>query len=434
MKRAWMILPWVFAWVAIAACAGQAQAAAPAPGAKKPPAEKPSAEAAALKHESAIPKRELVFEQSEEEVPMAILVGPGLDIAELAKQRYVVTLRLRFTTCVVAGYESPGSRRSPRGKTAQDAPKPLELKNLVASGQFRPHAYGRAPEDLSLHRGWMFGFPELAKLVPRDRLPAQELVDILVGGSQMHVRGRAVRGVTTGWPPESENKVREETETLQLELLAPTPERARQLAHAALVLYDYGHSLPAHQSYVELQQYWESVASDLRRGAKGAEDELAGYQKQLDELKAWSDMGDREAKPNLAVQQRLIAVEEAGIAARIEACEKILKEGKGLTPARIDQVETIKTTAEIELVGLAAKRKAIEQIIEKARQYSTLSSKAATAKYYRDAYRSHLPSAEVPAAVYGKAVREKTAFAAVEGKIPIRRVRWEQPKPPESKK
>ena len=40
----------------------------------------------------------------------------------------------------------------------------------------------------------------------------------------------------------------------------------------------------------------------------------------------------------------------------------------------------------------------------------------------------------MPAAVYGKAVREKTAFAVVDGKIPIRRIRWEQYKPAASPK
>ena len=250
----------------------------------------------------------------------------------------------------------------------------------------------------------------------------------------MHVGEGHVMNSDVQDAPEFDGGVRKGTQTHQLNLIAPSPERARQLAHAALVLYDYSYSLPVHQSYVELQQYWESVASELRRLAKGAEDELAGCQKQLDELKPWSDRGDSEAKRSLVVQQRLIAVEEAGVAARIEACEKILKEGKGLTPARIDQVETIKTTAEIELVGLAAKRKTIEQIIEKVRQYSELSFKAACAKSAWDVYPRYLPSADLPAAVYGNAAREKTAFAVVEGKIPIRRIRWEQPKPAATQK
>jgi hypothetical protein len=267
-------------------------------------------------------------------------------------------------------------------------------------------------------------------------LPAKDLVDILVGSGPVHLHlGRpSMWDHRSAYSPEFEDRVRNESHVEQLDLIAPTPERARQLAQAALVLCDYGYSLPTHQGYVNLQQYWEPIGSELRRLAKGDEQELAVCQKQLEDLTPWSDMGTSEARHNLAVQQRLIAVDEAGIAARIQACEKILKEGKGLTPARIDQVETIKTTAEIELVGLAAKRMAIEQIIEKARQYSALRIKETDFRNRLERCRRYVAEAELNAAVFAKAVREKTAFAVVEGKIPIRRIRWEQPKPAASPK
>ena len=86
----------------------------------------------------------------------------------------------------------------------------------------------------------------------------------------------------------------------------------------------------------------------------------------MEDLKGFEDI-TAEAFANFTTQQRLISVNVAGINARIEACNKILRRD-ALSPARIEQVETVKTSAEIELVGLAAKKAALEEIVTKGRK------------------------------------------------------------------
>jgi hypothetical protein len=125
----------------------------------------------------------------------------------------------------------------------------------------------------------------------------------------------------------------------------------------------------------------------------------------------------------------MIAVEETGIKARIAECDRLLKESKDLTAAQVGQVETVKIAAKIELVGLAAKRAAIEELVEKGKKWLGLTSRRMRLDASRGYQTSLLQEAETRAAAYKAAVEKKLPFAEVEGKVRIRRVRWDQPKP-----
>jgi chromosome segregation ATPase len=211
-----------------------------------------------------------------------------------------------------------------------------------------------------------------------------------------------------------------------MSLVAPSPERAKELVQAVLSLYDHGFSYPTYKDFAEIRQHYQSKGSEARAAVEKVEAELDVLRKQRDELKEWSDI-TQETLANLVSQQRLVAVEEAGIKARIAACEKILKEGKGISAAQVQQVETAKTAAEIELVGSAAKRAAIEALVEKGRKRLTLSSSVSMSSSRLNRPKSILKSAEAREAAYKEALDEKMPFAEVEGKIQIRRIRWEQP-------
>ena len=67
-------------------------------------------------------------------------------------------------------------------------------------------------------------------------------------------------------------------------------------------------------------------------------------------------------------EQRMIGVDKAGITARIDACNSILERRNQLPTSRVEQIETVKITAEIELVGLEARQSALTEIVQNGRQ------------------------------------------------------------------
>jgi len=406
--------------------------AAKGPKVAPPPAkEKPSPQAAALKPESVIPKRELVFDQSEEEVglqfPSPEILGPR--VGEVAQQRYVAFLTLRFG---IPMQEDPPreSRFDPEGEQAVQ----VHMRNLEEM------FFGRSLKPTLLR--------SLAQ-IPRDRLPSGDLLKMVTADGEVHVLaieavpveqpGSSSRFFAGPRPPAGERPSRKAVPSgerpsrkavvvaRKFTLVAAATDRAKQLAEAVLSAYDYGFSFPYHQQMVERLKYWEPMLVEERREAKKIEDELTACRKQLEDLNPWADIA-AESLTNLTTQQRLIAVEEAGVKARIAACEKLLK--KPYPPRRAEQAENAKTAAEIELVGLAAKRAAIEEIIEKGRKRIDLQASVSSLSARQRNEPVLLAAIERYVARYKESIDKKLPFAEVQGKIIIRRIRWEQPRSP----
>jgi predicted nucleic acid-binding Zn-ribbon protein len=146
----------------------------------------------------------------------------------------------------------------------------------------------------------------------------------------------------------------------------------------------------------------------------------------LKQLSAWQDIAGDSLK-DLTTQQRMISVEEAGLNARIAACDKFQREAR--SPAEREQLGIAKTMAQIDLVSLAAKRAVLEDLIAKGRKRSELQAEIArldTPLRYGD---RRTQAVESRLAAYRAAVEGKMPFAEVDGKIVIRRIRWDQPKP-----
>jgi hypothetical protein len=150
-------------------------------------------------------------------------------------------------------------------------------------------------------------------------------------------------------------------EALQVRIFAPTEDRAKQLSQAYITLVDYG-----------VRDLWQAKLRDtvkdlppLRTALKESQTALAEKEKEREGLKEYQDIGS-ESLTQFRTQQRLIGVDLTGVEARIEACNKILSD-PGPRPGR-EQVLSIKIASEIDLVGLTAKRRSLETIIEKGRQ------------------------------------------------------------------
>lgn len=302
------------------------QAAKPAPG-----------DAGAI-----VPQRKLQFDVSDEEVPITFDLGDP----QLAQQRYAAMFQLQFKLPhwgdgSVRGFMNPW-------QLGIDVPQRNDqtIRGIIE---------GRAGYYL-LASSWRIVAHEplqvLASRVPPNRLPPQEVLRELTDKAKIHVR-------IYFYENSGDDPV---TAGMRVTLLAATADQAKQLAQGSIQLIDYGFLAPIHQKYSPILEPVEKKLKESQVGLKEAEEKKAAAEKLLEELKDYADITP-ESLATLRNQQRMIAVDLAGIKARIEACNK-LQAGK-VTLARNEQIETVKIVAEIDLIGLSAKRDALEDLIKK---------------------------------------------------------------------
>ncbi len=357
------------------------RAAEPAAEAKPAPPEKTAAEAPAMATEPVIPKRELVFDVSEEEHSVKLFAADP----RLLEQRYVALFRIHMP-------------RPPQGYLH----RPLcEAYELLFEGP--------------LSRC----FEQLITTTPEERLPPKDVVSALVTETSRVVRrdGKIV---------DREQRTPTRELTVEFTLFAPTADRARELAEGLLALCDYGLSYPTQQGIIRLRKDAEKQLAEHQAELQKAERELARQGEQLQQLEQFDDI-TKEALDGLTTQRRLISVDLAGVRARLEACEKILAGRDKLSPSRVEQVETIKIAAEIELVGLMARQAYIDHIVEMGRQrmkvLQTLAALNLQVQKHKSGVRSGLEEVQT-----FESQRERYVPLEVEdGKIMIRRIKWEPP-------
>jgi hypothetical protein len=392
-----LALSMLTALLAVAArAADPAPAAAPVEGgptATVPPCEPP---------EAVVPKRNLAFDQSEEEYPVEPYgVGPpamGMEGAPVTSfvpkdvPLYVAVLNLQFRF-------PPTQRDQPTGAMTAEV------------ARFIQQIQGPQSELLRL----------LVNQTPQERLPSREILFELTQNADLFVRSTVMYGGGPfGDPDASANAPR-----VSLHILAPTPQRAKEYAVAVLTLYDYGLSYPI---YCGIQQMPAHYATSLAAGRKelaAAKATLARSEEELNPLKSYEDITPQSIG-SLVSQQRMVEVDLAGIKARIEACNKLLAE-RSMPVSRSEQVETVKISAEIDLVGLAARKEAIERLVTNGRRRIDLEAKSGRAASEVARWQHEVDQAAFPTEAAKIARDEKLPFAQVQAKVLVRRVKWVEP-------
>jgi len=355
-----------------------------------------------LDPEKVIPKRVLVFDQSEEEHPLT--ADPeryGPKFVELLQDRYVAILNLQFRN---RRFNSP-----PRNQSERD------LQSTSGVWDFR-----------------LADPAQLASKVPQGRVPSAEIMGMLTRSKYLYLGNARQSEEDRDTSDAGSEALYTRTLDFELTLTAPTAERAKELAQAMLVLYDYGYSLAAHQGYADLYEYWKSQLSDELADVKPMQETLAAEEKELESLKPYDEITS-EALASLVSQKQLNIVERAGVLARITACQKILdqiKKSGRPSPTQAEKAETVKIAAEIELAGLEAKQAAIDDLVQKSRRRLQLAVSAMRLRANIRSAENQAKWTEARAAGYKTAVDEKMPFAKVGGKVLVRRIKWEQPKPP----
>jgi hypothetical protein len=376
-------------------------AAEPAAESKAGPQQKPSARAAANLPKPVIPERKLTFDISEEE--QAVPFRTTADPTKLAEQRYVATFSLVGPIRLgVARLGAVADREIDEYRVAVNCHQLLLLR--------------AQPPHSSLERELKLAL----KQMPRERVPSDEvmsqLTELLARGSSSFRRSVA---------PAASEQEGKDMAVFHFEILAPTPERAKELVQALLAFYDYAVFYPLQKDALAVKAAYQKRLEEDRAALKEAQSSLPALEKQLAELKEYADITP-EALAQFTTQQRLISVDMQGVKARIDACNKILA-GVPRPSRRSEQLETLKITAEIELVGLAARKEALEKIVEKGQERKELSGKRAQTH-------SRARSLEVEISMMLDGIRDYEAELKkcmpypVEGaKVVIRRIKWVPP-------
>jgi len=291
--------------------------------------------------EPVIPTRELVFEQQSEPLKMDLFAADP----EVLKLRFGVIVQL----------DAEGVVRPTKWGLPSDLDR---LKSSLQRSQEVPTSLLRS----------------FTQETPKDRLPSHDLVEALTVRTPLYMRDyrRSVGLVRDASKPGGSNI----DATISFRVLAPTSERAKELTRAVLTLFDYGFSYPVQRHWLLMKQERLKDLPTKRVSLSQVEEELRRCEEELEAFAEYEDVS-AEALNGLITQQRLISVDLSGVRARIGACTKILADRANVSENQVDQVELIKITAEIELVGLEAQESSIDQIVEKAGQRRKLSDEFA---------------------------------------------------------
>lgn len=375
--------------------------------------------------EAVVPKRHLAFDQSDEEYPVEIyhvsssaggmmggsfaggMMGGamtgmvGAPITSLVPKDvplYVAVLNLRFK------FPPP----PPGAKVTNE-----RYQFHVASEQSQFQIQFQESQSAVLRL--------LVNQTPRERLPSKEVLFELTQNADLFVKPTISYAVTrsSGFPDMS-------LPVVHLQILASTPQRAKEFVEAVLTLYDYGLSYPLYCGIQQQPALYSASLEAARKNLAAAKTKFTGLEKELDPLKGYEDI-TQQSIGSLVGQQRMIEVDLAGIQARIEACNKLLAEPAAIPVTRREQVETVKVSAEIELVGLAARKKAIERLVTNGRRRIELWARLSIALGEVSRWQGEVKQAEYPIEAAKMARDEKLPFAQVQGKVLVRRVKWVDP-------
>lgn len=334
-----------------------------------------------------IPKRELTFDVSEETTKVFIDPKALVSNTNLQQLRYVARVDVLVPP-------------SPNGFGG--------ISGLGMGGMGMMGSMGMGPASGAMYSSPM-RLDKLAADLPKQHLlPDDVLTELLAQGRYLTSR--------------YEQQVSAETGTVignvraTYAVLAPTAERARELSYGMLALLDYGLYWPRHQPQLDQLKVRQRELSEYRAKLLAEEAAVGKLEEELERLAEYSDI-DAELLRSLITQQRLIGVDLAGVTARLEACAELL--GKTHNPS----VEGLRVTAEIELVGLTAKKSALDAIVKAA------TAREETLKNIRRARASENKHGQIVGSVERAVAELRTDIKmskppVVKGDVTIRRIEW----------
>jgi hypothetical protein len=280
------------------------------------------------------------------------------------------------------------------------------------------HGVGRQVDPESLHDF----FEKMSRTLEKGPAKAPQGMEFFLSDATRDGR------VTFSGSPDAQGQ----TGYYRFRILAPTAELARERAEALVQILDRSIRLP--------------LLEKLKNQASASAEALAMFQEQLpaavakmkeldEEVFATKESYvDAEELKRLTTERRLLDVDLAGIRARIDAAEEIIAriggEGgrgpEGGIRRRIEQLEDIKVTAEIDLAGLAARRKVLDEMIQAGKDREALVAKRNDSHKAVDMLDSNIDQLQSKLQNYRNTLTtySKSLFALKDNKIVIHPIKW----------
>ena len=341
------------------------------------------------------PDRELEFEVSDTEVEVK-LFRPDPD---LLHQKYAA-----FVEIIVP---------EPQGRGLREFGLPRPLEDLAWFGQNNLLNPGRRRSDRESMKEF---FVRLANVLQGDPAIDGESMSFFLSDA-----------VENGWIMNTGMNFSPGEGTYQFRILAPTEQLARDRAETLVRMLDRAIALPLIEHFQTAMSERAESLETLNPKLAAAEAAAQQLNEQFEDVK--ESAVDADELKRLTTERRLLDVDLAGIRARIDAAEEIIAKLKGQpreTLRRIEQLEDIKITAEIDLAGLAARRKVLDQMINDGKKREDLAYKLVQSRdALNDLERSERRiTSELQEYRDAFIVYSEKLFALKDHKIVIRPIQW----------
>lgn len=213
-------------------------------------------------------------------------------------------------------------------------------------------------------------------------------------------------------------------------ILAPTAERAKELARALITVYNHGWAYPERRMYLKAAEEQRARLPKLRAQLKEAKASLAKAEAEMDR---YEKIG-QDGMASLRKEKWIVEVRLAGVRARLKAAAKLEPDRRRLPPEAAnrlkERMEGIRIVAEVELAGLLASKARIDELIKSGAKYEQLrrgDHRAAVGLV--NARGKELKRCETAIAEYREQAK-RVAFHLVDEAIPVQPIKWTQPRRP----
>ncbi len=250
----------------------------------------------------------------------------------------------------------------------------------------------------------------LAKHAPPKHLPSEETLTSLFTHGRVFI-SRCV----------AQDSRLMQSASVSILVFADNSQEAASLCRGVVQLYDYGLSYVVQQQLIPQLVPLHEAIGQAERKIEQAREKIKELKQVLDRSDLWRD----ESRAELRARAREIAVDMAAAKARIAECNRMLSRDDIKAHPVGRQVESLKVTAEIELVGLAAKHDVTARLIAKSdaeyevrlefdRLKQSLESTLLKGPQWRTRQLGH----------FGTIIRSYQPFPVSDSQIPIHPVQW----------
>jgi hypothetical protein len=240
------------------------------------------------------------------------------------------------------------------------------------------------------------------------------------GGRMMGPGGPPTAGAAMG-----KDETSGTPEGYQVYIFAPSADEAKKSAEDWLKIYDRTLCYSALLQCQKAEDLLKQCDADTNVQLTQVKREGDKISKQLEKYKEFQDL-DREAIGSLKTQRRMLAVDLTGVEARLALAGQMLQ-GQSRDSKRNEQIESIMIAAQIEQVGLKAKCKELDRMIQGMEQRHEILKKS-------DLYtRNRLHLSNITRSMKGDLdsvedyQQNFLPLPVHEGKVEIRRIKWAAP-------